>query len=293
MKANHGEIGVGATEDLSLRVSVATLVRVLFEHPGDGELMLALERRATLHETEKGRVVEVKSQPFGGAIRILDLNAICDLIGEFHFDSEQSRSEQDFRIFIRPSDWSTVREFCIKHFNRVDDPILETDPGRELAEEFADVLKINLKPHQYFHKPAATVVEDDPAPTENVHAQEYPTARVYRIFEAHLSDTSLANTIMTDSARLSHQDLCELALEDSQNGGMGRANAILALPMKLISDVYLAMSPEERNAPISFEENRLDETVPVVLDGITVPKYRSVSAARSIGTRRPYKEVLP
>ena len=36
--------GIGATDELSLRVSVATLVRVLFEHTGDGDLMLALER---------------------------------------------------------------------------------------------------------------------------------------------------------------------------------------------------------------------------------------------------------
>ena len=65
-----------------------------------------------------------------------------------------------------------------------------------------------------------------------------------------------------------------LALEDAQNGGKGRANAILALPLKRICDVYLAMSPNERNAPILFEENRLDETVPAVLEGITVPKYQ-------------------
>ncbi len=38
----------GAAGELSLRVSVATLVRVLFEHPRDGEWMLALERKATV-----------------------------------------------------------------------------------------------------------------------------------------------------------------------------------------------------------------------------------------------------
>src|SRR3990170_5941352 len=127
MKPNHDEIGVGATEDLNLRLSVATLARVLFENPRDGELMLALERKATLHEAENGRVIEVKSQPFGGAIRIRDLRTLRDLIGDFHFDSERSRSEQDFRIFIRPSDWETVREFCIQRFSVADDPILETD----------------------------------------------------------------------------------------------------------------------------------------------------------------------
>src|SRR5689334_22995355 len=106
--------GIGPTEQLSLRVSVATLSRVLFEHPGHGDVMLALERKATAHESENGPVVKVKSQPFGGAVRILDLRGLRDLIGDFHFDSERSRSEQDFRIFIRPADWSTVREFCIE-----------------------------------------------------------------------------------------------------------------------------------------------------------------------------------
>lgn len=266
--------GIGATKELSLRVSVATLVRVLFENPSDGVLMLALERKATLHEAENGGVVAIKSQPFGGAIRMRDLGTLQDLIGDFHFDSEQSRSEHDFRIFIRPSDWEPVRQFCVQHFSRVDDPILETDPGRELAEEFMDTLKISLKPDQYSCMPIATIVEDDPAPTENIHAKGYLTARVYRIFEAYIADSSLARTMVSNSESFSDQDLCELALEDAQNGGKGRANAILALPLKLISDVYLAMSPEKRNAPVLFEKNRLDETVPGVLEGITVPKYQ-------------------
>jgi hypothetical protein len=46
--------GIGATQALSVRVSVATLVRVLFENPRDGDLMLALERKATLRQTENG-----------------------------------------------------------------------------------------------------------------------------------------------------------------------------------------------------------------------------------------------
>jgi len=259
---NHSP-AVGATDDLSLRVSVATFVRVLFEDPSSGEGMLALERKATLSETEKGRIVEIKSQPFGGAIRILDLNALHDLIGDFHFDSEHSRSEQDFRLFIRPSSWSTVREFCIQHFSRVDDPILETDPTRELAEEFADVLKTDLRPEQYYA-----------VPTENFQSKGYPTVRVYRIFEALITDSFLADTMMKNSENLSDQSLYELALNHAQNGGQGWANTVLALPLKHIRDVYLAMSPQERNAPILFEENRLDETVSIVLEGITVPKYQ-------------------
>jgi hypothetical protein len=269
--------GIGATNELSLRVSVATLVRVLFEHPRDGDLMLALERKATLRETGNGRIVEVKSQPFGGAIRILDTGALHDLIGDFHFDSERSRSEQDLRIFIRPPDWAMVRQACIQHLSHAWDPILETDPGRELAEEFADALKVNLKPGQYIHKPAATVVENDPWPTENIHAEGVPTVRVYRIFEAHITDASLAHTLLTNSESTSHQKLCALALEDARNGGKGRANAVLSLPLKSISDVYSALPPIERNTPILLSENRLDETVSAVLESISAPKYQRLS----------------
>jgi hypothetical protein len=171
--------GIGATSDLSLRVSVATLTRVIFRHPKNGEWMLALERIATLHE----RSVDVKSQPFGGAIRILDLDTIHDLIGDFHFDSERSCAEQDFRIFIRPSSWSVLREFCIQCLSHPDDPVIETDPTRELTEEFSGALKVNLQPGQYEPKPTGVVVEDNPSPTENFYTRAYPTVRVYRILK--------------------------------------------------------------------------------------------------------------
>ena len=160
MTPNHHEIGIGATPELSLRVSIATLVRVLFQHPNNGELMLALERKATLREGEDGRTVKIKSQPFGGAIRILNLNALGNLLGDFHFDSERSLVEQDFRIFIRPKAWSVLREFCLKHIKLDHDLILETSPRRELFEEFAETLGVNLKSEQYGCRPITTFVEN-------------------------------------------------------------------------------------------------------------------------------------
>lgn len=262
--------GIGATKELNLRVSVATLVRVLFKHPGDGEWMLALERKATLHGTQ----VDVKSQPFGGAIRILDVDAIHDLLGDFHFDSGHSRAEQDFRLFIRPSSWPMLREFCIQHLGLVDDPILEAEPARELIEEFADALEINLKPEQYVSKPVATLVEAEAAPTENIHAQGAPTARVYRVFEATILDAALIDAMLMNSASHSDQDLSELALNDARNGGRGRATAMLVLPLKRISAHYVTLSPDERNTPISFEQHRLCETIPAALAAIPVPKYQ-------------------
>ena len=263
---------IGATQKLSLRVSVATLARVLFKDPGNDEMLLALERKATVHQNE----IIIKSQPFGGAIRILDLNAIRDLIGDFHFDSEHSRSEQDFRLFIRPSDWSAVREFCIQHLSHEDDPFLETNPTRELAEEFHDALELNLKPKQYSYKPVATVVDDNPAPTENIQAKGIPTVRVYRIFEIIISDASLITIMLKNSESISHADLCELALKDFQNGGKGKASTVLTLPLNHVTEVYLAKSPKERKAPILFEQHQLDETVPAVLDDIPAPRYQKL-----------------
>ena len=231
MKLDHHEIGVGATNELSLRVSVATLVRVLFENPQNDELMLALERMATLLDTKGEHFVEVKCQPFGGAIQILDPESTCETaIGDFHFDSEQSRSVQDFRIFIRPSAWNTVREFCLAHSSQMDDFVLDFDPTRELIEEFAETLKIGLKPDQFVCKPTGIIIENAPWPTDNFYARGYLTSRIYHIFEAHISDPSLVHALMRSSEIYSDTQLRELAQENARNGGPGWANAVFALP---------------------------------------------------------------
>jgi len=266
--------GIGATADLSLRVSVATLVRVVFEHPGSDEWMLALERKATLRETEHERIVEVKSQPFGGAIRILDLDAMYDLLGNFHFDSARSRSEQDFRLFILPSSWSALREFCIQRLSHPDDPVLETSPTRELAEEFANTLNVDLQPGQYVLKPTGMIIENKPAPMENFHARTSPTVRVYRIFEAKIKDSPLISVMTKNSEDLSNQTLQEIALADKQSGKNGWANTVLTLPLKRLINHYLSKSPQELNDPSWFEANQLDETVSAILEEISVPKYQ-------------------
>ncbi len=238
--------------------------------------MLALERKATLYKTKNRRVIEVKAQPFGGVVQIYDLEAVRRSAGEFHFDSDHSSDEHDFRLFIKSSAWNKVCEFCLQHIDRLNDPVLETDPTRELAEEFGDALKIDLRPEQYTCKPVAVIVEDHPSPTENIYAEGIPTVRVYRIFEAWITDPSLKNAMIENSNRFSDQDLRAMASDDEQQGGEGRANAMLVLPLKHVTAAYLALSPSERNSPILFEGHHLDETVTAVLDGITAPKYRRV-----------------
>ncbi len=265
-------IGIGATDELSLRVSVAALVRVLFVHPGDGTLMLALERKATRLEEDDRQFVDVKAQPFGGALRFHDLRLLQDLIGNFHFDSEASHDERDLRLFIRPSDWKAVRDFCLEHFKDADAAVFESDPRRELSEEFAESLKINLKSEQYIMKPLGTVIENEPSPTENIHARGYPTARLYRIFEARILDSALASALLMNSESWADQALSKVAFENLS----GRANAVLALPFKEINAFYGSTPPAARNKPVFFRDHQLDETVAAVLEGVLVPKYRGL-----------------
>jgi hypothetical protein len=270
------DIGAGATAELSLRVSVASLVRVLFNNPNNNELMLALERRATLRKTEQGEAVQVKSQPFGGAIRILDLTTLRDLLGEFNFDSERSRAEQDFRIFIRPSAWPPLRDFCLEHMGVDNDLVLENDPSRELVEEFDETLGLHLQFEQYACRPVATLLEEKATPTDNIHAKRGPTVRIYRLYEATVTDFSLAYTMLNSSNRLSNRMLCESAVADAKNGGRGKANAILTLPWLRLNVVYRDMPPAGRNAPIVFEHNKLDVTVAALMEEIAVPRYQRV-----------------
>ncbi|HJQ14424.1 MAG TPA: hypothetical protein VJ830_06715, partial [Anaerolineales bacterium] len=190
----------------------------------------------------------------------------------FHFDSEESRAEQDFRIFIRPADWETIQAFCLKHFAHLNGSVLESDPARELREEFADAMGIDLKPAQYSYQAIGTIVEDQPSPTQNIHARGYPTTRVYRIFEARILDPSLTSVMLENSGTFSTESLYKLA----QNGGTEKANAILTLPFKEIQAHYQAVPFDLRNGPTRFQGEQLDETVAAVLDGVSVPKYRTV-----------------
>lgn len=267
------DIGIGATDEMSLRVSVATLVRVLLEHPANAISMLALERRATLHNA-RTEGVEVKSKPFGGAIRIHDPGKLQHFIGGFRFDSKESFSEHDFRIFIRPADWERVLEFCLSHLRQPNNSVLESEPTRELTEEFADTLGIDLKDNQFTLQAVGILVEDLPSATENASARGYATNRVYRIFQVQITDPTLASALTENTQSCSDHALRQLALQDSRDGGLGRANAVLTLPFHEISTAYAALPPEACNKPISFHSHKLDETVAAVLDDVTVPKYR-------------------
>ena len=151
-----------------------------------------------------------------------------------------------------------------------------TSPNRELVEEFAETLSVDLRPEQYVSKPVTTIVENRARSTENIYAPGTFTVRIYRIYEAVIVDSFLPHAMLKRGNDLSHQRLAELAIADAESGGKGKANAVLTLPWERLQGVYRAMMPAERDIPIVFEENRLDSSVAAILEEIAVPRYQSV-----------------
>jgi hypothetical protein len=274
MEENQHEIGVGATDELSLRVSVGVLVSVLFHNPGDGRTILALERTATLRQTEEQSEVIVKAKPFGGAVRLTNPQALKELIGNFHYDSERSREEGDFRIQIRPASWEKIKEICRKHLDETDKRILDSSPERELAEEFEDALHIRMSPEQYQLKSRGMILENMPTETDNVRAEKIPTIRVYFMFEAWMQDPEIIKMMLVNYKQYSDDDLEKMAWKEAQQGGKGRANAILVLGFDDLKDLYRSMPAAGRGGQISVEGHQLDGNVRTLLDDIDHLKYQ-------------------
>ena len=262
-------------EDLSLRVSVATLDQVVFPHPQNGTLMLALERKTTDLEVNN---IRVRAQPFGGGVRILNPTPLQELIGKFRFDSEWSRHEQDFRIVIPPSKWELVKQYCLSHLENPEDTELESLPHRELVEEFEETLNIHLKPDQYTVQPMGFVIENHPVQTDNEQVRGQLTVRLYRTFKVEIIDDALCKTMLTASQRYSDQELRLLALKDFRSGDTGHANTILTLPLNLVFESYSALPPEQRFQKILIEGHEMDESVLAVLGDIDVPQYHRIEA---------------
>src|SRR5262245_49036067 len=191
-----------ATNGSLLRVSVATLDQVIFPHPQNGTLMLALERKASVINGGRDQV-RVRAQPFGGAVRIFNLAPLREIIGEIKFDSERSKQEHDFRILIPPSKWEAVKQYCLHHLEHEDDAEIESLPDRELSEEFQETLDVHLKPDQYTVQPMGFVIENKPIRIDRVRGQF--TVRLYRTFKVHIVDEMLCETMLTASQQYSDQ----------------------------------------------------------------------------------------
>ncbi|MGD8406525.1 MAG: hypothetical protein PVJ21_22910 [Anaerolineales bacterium] len=263
----------GVNTPKTLRVSVATYNQVLFPHPENGTIMLALERKATVLENGS---VNVRAQPFGGGVRILNPDPLKQILGEIRFDSERSQRDQDFRILIPPAKWGLVRRYCLEHLGHPHDPEIESAPDRELIEEFEETMQVALEATQYCVEALGFVVEDNPVWTNNWYARGYLTVRVYRIYKVRIVDVALFEFMLTAGQKYTDQDLETLALKDLQTGGRGKANSILILPLDKVVGAFSTLPPETRYRKLEVEGHYLDESVLAVLGEVEVPQYKKI-----------------
>lgn len=255
-----------------LRASVATYNQVIFPHPDNGVMMLALERKATVM---KDGAVSVVSQPFGGGIRILNPIPLQKIIGNIRFDSERSRQERDFRILIPASKWDLIKEYCLHHMDFEEDAEidLEAEPDRELTEEFLETINVKLRPSQYSVHPMGFVIENNPVQSKNDYARGQLTVHLYRIFKVQIVDDILCRVIWSISQLYSDHELGARALQDFENGGRGRANTTLTLPLNDVVESFRALAPDERYRNLVVDHHELDESVLAILD-VDVPQYQ-------------------
>jgi hypothetical protein len=259
------------TEIKQLRVSVATYNRVLFQHPDNGAQMLALERQGSVLDDDS---ISVRGQPFGGGIHILNPAPLQKIIGKIQYDSERSKKEQDFRIIIPPSKWDLIKEYCLRHLKDEEDIELETEPDRELTEEFFETIKAKLNPGQYTVQPQGFVIENNPVRSENADARGQLTVHIYRIYEVQIVDPTLCRILLTISHLYTDPEVAALARQDFDNYGRGRFNTVLTLPLQSVMDTYLALASEARYREITVDQHVLDESVLAILPEVDIPEYQ-------------------
>lgn len=267
-------IGIGPTDDLNLRVSVANLVKLTFIQPGNRRKKFALERTATIMD-DGGHVAIIKVKPFGGGVQIKDMDAFCKEVGEFHFDSQSSWKERDFRIYINSNRFTSLTQFCSNHLPG-QSAILESTPSRELGEEFYDTLGIELVAEHYLINWSRIVVQDTPLPSGNPRSKRHPTARVYSIHDVQVVDPEVIRSLIYSNRNHSNEDLIGVAKSAYLSGRPGRANAALVLDYDELVAAYPELPWIDGDQVARYKGYNLEANVFAVLDGVDTEKYRNL-----------------
>jgi len=264
----------GSLDELSLRASVACLIKVLFKKQGDESRILALERVATLRQIQGKVKVTVTAKPFGGAVRIINPQALRISIGNFQYDSKRSRRERDFRILVKPESWGKLKDICCEHLKNPEKGILDTNPERELTEEFEDTIHVSISRDQYQIIPRGMSIEAMPVETNNVRAAGIPTVRIYFLYEAWITDPIIINRMLTNSRQYTDEDLQNQAQQDAQHGGKGRANATLTLKHDDLIGLYRSLNLGMQDELICFEGHLIENNVLAILDEVAQTRYK-------------------
>lgn len=255
---------VGATEELSLRVSTAVLTKTTFRHPESGESMLVLERKAVAESTSGGFKEKLQAQPLGGASRLVDPAALGRLVDQFNYDSAESKSEGDFRIQIKPGDWPRVRDFCVKHFMDPSTGAIEANPERELAEELGDSLGVEVNPTDYSTRNLGIVLRGGTS-TDRVGVSGQHTVRAFNIYHVEITGPTLIAKILENSSAVSDQSLINHArAKAAASGKKGKATALLALPLSHVVDAFAARDLKGEWPSITVAGHIIADNVPAI-----------------------------
>jgi hypothetical protein len=152
--------------------------------------------------------------------------------------------------------------------------MLDTNPVRELIEEFEDTIQVNLRGDQYQIIPRGISIEAIPVETDNPRAAGTLTARIYYLYEAWLTDPMLITRMLINATRYTDEDLKHRSQKNAIEGGKGRANAPLALRYADLLEFYHSISLDERNEPISFEGHQIEENVLAMLGEVDQTRYK-------------------
>jgi hypothetical protein len=221
--------GVGATEEYNLRVSAATLARVRLRMPDNKPTFWVFEAKVWA-EVKDGKIVQqvAQLQPLGGACQLIEPETLWQLTKGFNFDSDKSRRESDFRLFVRAGQWDLIKEFLEKEFARPADGAVASDIKRELVEEIEEALRYQLRGEfGYLAWPMGTVVQGEAQKTLRSGMVGVETKRVFKIYDVEILDARLVDMLLTGARPLAKQMLdvaCEKALASPD--GKGRVTSL-------------------------------------------------------------------
>jgi hypothetical protein len=250
------EPGIGATADLSMRVSSAVLTLCVVPSP-EGPLAI-LERKVEIGK--KG--LDMRAQPLGGGIAVLNVEALSKITGGFNWEDQKVARERDLRIYVNPDSWTFVRELLTTSFldTLPGAPIVETTPVRELQEEIGDAAGVEVS-ESSMNISFAGLVFQDPGCGAVAAKSSTPTARVFSVFDVVITDPALADTIMREASRPDSELIAEVTRrhealagrEPTHDAERPKLSSLCAIPVKellaLVDEAGAIKEVQREDAP--------------------------------------------
>lgn len=243
-------IGIGKTDDLTLRVSAACLTLMILQR--ESEEMALFERVIRLDD--KG-VLTTQLQPIGGATGIIDCYGLEAACGTYNFDSIAAAKESDLRIFIRPSQWALMRAFLESELIGVNTGVVESTPLREIREEVGELLGMYIDSSSFSTTRIGCHFQD--LPRESVRKDGAETVRVFAIDEVRLSNPDLIAQIEVYCT--SHDFTSQLA--ELNRRSLKKSSGLCLMPLKDVVTAVSRCPEEDREKPIPLGELLLANNV--------------------------------